>query len=270
MELHVGTSGFSYEKWRGSFYPEDLASGEMLRFYAGQLSSVEINNTFYRMPKRALLEGWSRQVPPQFVFALKAPKRITHIKKLREVADDVTYLHRVAASLAEHRGPILFQLPPYLRKDVPLLRDFLALLPDDPRAVIEVRHRSWLDDEVYEVLRGHAAALCIADAGEEFDAPLLATASFGYLRLRREGYDEAALASWAARVHEQPWQRVFVFFKHEDAGVGPALAARFRSLFVDGRSLAVPPWRATVPEPQPAAIGAAVPAPRRRRTTRSS
>jgi len=261
MQLQVGTSGFSYDAWRGSFYPQDLPGGAMLRFYAQNLSAVEINNTFYRMPRPAVLEGWAAQVPAGFVFALKAPRRITHIKKIRDVADDVGYLDKVASSLGAHRGPILFQLPPYLRKDVALLRDFLALLPPGCRAVLEFRHASWLDDEVYDTLRAAQAALCVADAGEEFDSPLLATAPFGYLRLRRQDYDEAALASWAERVQAEPWQDVSVFFKHEDAGIGPALAARFRSLFVDGRSLRAPAWRA---EAEPAAPAQ----PRRQRATR--
>ena len=262
MQWNVGTSGFSYDEWAGSFYPEDLPGAERLAYYAERLPSVEINNTFYRMPKPALLDGWAGQVPNDFALALKAPRRITHIKKIRDVADDVGYLDKVASSLGEHRGPILFQLPPYLRKDVALLRDFLALLPPGCRAVLEFRHASWLDDEVYEALRAARVALCVADAGEDFDAPLLATAPFGYLRLRRQDYDEATLASWAERIRTQPWQDVMVFFKHEEAGIGPALAARFRSLFVDGRSLRAPAWRADADRP------AATAAPPRRRASR--
>jgi uncharacterized protein YecE (DUF72 family) len=261
MQLHAGTSGFSYDAWLGSFYPPDLPGSEMLRFYGQRLATVEINNTFYRMPKASVLEGWSAQVPAGFVFALKASRRITHIKKLREVADDVAYLYRVAAALADRAGPVLFQLPPYLRKDLPLLRDFLALLPPGHRAALEFRHRSWLDDEVYEALRAADASLCVADAGEECDAPLLATASFGYLRLRRQDYDEAALTRWAERVRVQPWQSAFVYFKHEDAGIGPALAERFQALFSDGRSLRAPAWRAGTDQP--------VAPPRRRRASRS-
>jgi uncharacterized protein YecE (DUF72 family) len=264
MDLRVGTSGFSYDAWRGSFYPDDLPAAEMLRFYGEQLDSVEINNTFYRMPKAPVLEGWAEKVPASFSFALKAPRRITHIKKLGGAEDDVAYLYRVAAALGDRRGPVLFQLPPYLRKDASLLRDFVAGLPDGHRAAFEFRHRSWLDEETFDVLRASGAALCVADAGEETDAPLVATAAFGYLRLRREAYDEGALAGWAERVRAQPWERVHVFFKHEDAGVGPALAARFRSLFADGRSLAAPPWRATVER----AVAQA--APRRRRAARNA
>jgi uncharacterized protein YecE (DUF72 family) len=264
MQLQVGTSGFSYDAWRGSFYPGDLAAADMLRFYAQHLGAVEINNTFYRMPKASVLEGWAAQVPDGFGFALKAPRRITHIKKLRDVADEIGYLERTAAALGAHRGPILFQLPPYLRKDVGLLRDFLALLAPDGRSVVEFRHRSWLDDEVFDALQAAGVALCVADAGEEFDAPLRPTASFGYLRLRRQDYDEAALAAWAERVRAQPWQDVQVFFKHEDEGIGPALAARFRSLFVDGRSLRAPSWRAEVER------AASTVAPRRRRAARGA
>jgi uncharacterized protein YecE (DUF72 family) len=257
MDLRVGTSGFSYDAWRGSFYPEDLPAAEMLRFYGEQLDSVEINNTFYRMPKEPVLAGWAEKVPESFSFALKAPRRITHVRKLAGAADEVAYLYRVAGALGERRGPVLFQLPPYVRKDLGLLRDFLALLPDGHRSAFEFRHPSWLDDGTWDVLRARGAALCVADAGEETDAPLVATASFGYLRLRREAYDERTLAGWVERVRAQPWQGVHVYFKHEDAGVGPALAARFRALFVGGRSLAAPPWRAALEQ-------AAAPAARRR------
>jgi uncharacterized protein YecE (DUF72 family) len=261
MQLYVGTSGFSYDAWRGSFYPEDVAASDMLAFYGRHLDAVEINNTFYRMPKPALLEGWAAKVPPAFSFALKAPRRITHIKRLREAGDEVAYLYRVADALGARRGPVLFQLPPFLRKDVELLHEFLATLPAGHQAAVEFRHRSWLDDGVLDVLRAAGAALCVADAGEETDAPLAATAPFGYLRLRREDYDEPALARWAERVHGEPWQNVWVFFKHEDEGIGPALAARFRSLFVDGRSLRVPAWRAGRED-------AAAAAPRRKRAQR--
>ncbi len=262
MDLRVGTSGFSYDAWRGPSNPPDLPAADMLRFYAEHLDAVKINNTFYRMPKAELLEAWAAKVPRHFSFALKASRRITHIKRLRDASDEVAYLYRVAAALGERRGPVLFQLPPHLRRDVPLLCDFLAVLPEGHRAAFEFRHPSWLDDEVYDALRASGAALCVADAGEECDAPLLATASFGYLRLRRQDYDERALAGWAERVRSQPWASVHVFFKHEDEGLGPALAARFRSLFVEGRSLAAPPWRA---ERQ---LEAAQAAPRRRRATR--
>ncbi len=231
MELFVGTSGFAYPAWRGSFYPEALPLAQMLRHYAGRLPAVEINSTFYRMPKPALLEGWAGQVPAGFAFALKASRRITHLKRLADTRDEVAYLYGAAEALGPRRGPILFQLPPFLKKDLPRLQTFLAALPDDHRAAFEFRHASWFDDDVMGALREREAALCVAEAGEASDAPLAATAGFGYLRLRREGYQDADLERWVRQVRLQPWERVFVFFKHEDAGAGPALAARFRSIF---------------------------------------
>jgi uncharacterized protein YecE (DUF72 family) len=232
--LRVGTSGFAYKEWKGSFYPEKLPAKEMLRFYAGRLPAVEINNTFYRMPRRELLEGWAAQVPEDFRFVLKASRRITHVKRLADAADEVAYLYRAAEVLGERRGPILFQLPPFLRKDLPRLEAFLAGLPTGHRAAFEFRHESWQDDEVRAALRGAGAALCAADADDAAEPALVASADFGYLRLRRSDYDEARLALWAERVRAQPWEEVFVFFKHEDAGAGPALAARFREVFGAG------------------------------------
>jgi uncharacterized protein YecE (DUF72 family) len=231
VQLFVGTSGFSYPAWRGSFYPEALPAQQMLGHYAARLPAVEINNTFYRMPKATLLEGWAGQVPDAFTFALKAPRRITHVKRLVDAAEDLAYFYGVARSLGARRGPVLFQLPPFLRKDVPRLRAFLAALPEDHASAFEFRHASWFDDDVLDALRGREAALCIAESGGSGDAPVAATAGFGYLRLRRERYDDAELARWVRQVRLQPWERAFVFFKHEDAGAGPALAARFRSLF---------------------------------------
>jgi uncharacterized protein YecE (DUF72 family) len=231
VQLFVGTSGFAYPAWRGSFYPEGLPLPKMLQHYAERLPAVEINNTFYRMPKPALLEGWAEQVPEDFRFALKASRRITHLKRLADAGEELAYLYRAAGALGARRGPILFQLPPFLRKDLPRLEGFLAALPDDHRAAFEFRHPSWFEDDVLTALREREAALCIAESGEVGDAPVAVTADFGYLRLRREGYDEADLERWVRQVRLQPWERVFVFFKHEDAGAGPALAARFASLF---------------------------------------
>jgi uncharacterized protein YecE (DUF72 family) len=231
VQVFVGTSGFAYPAWRGSFYPEGLPAAQMLRWYAERLPAVEINNTFYRMPKPALLEGWATQVPEGFRFALKASRRITHLKRLADAQEDVAYLYGAARALGERRGPILFQLPPHLRKDLARLQSFLAALPDDHRAAFEFRHPSWFEDDVLDALREREAALCVAESGEPGDAPLAATADFGYLRLRRERYGEADLEHWVRQVRLQPWDRAFVFFKHEDAGAGPALAARFAAIF---------------------------------------
>ncbi len=227
VQTWVGTSGFSYPAWRGSFYPEKLPTAKMLPYYAERMSAVEINNTFYRMPKADVLAGWAASTPAAFRFTPKAPQLITHRQKLLGCAESVGYFLRTLGTFGDKLGAILFQLPPFLRKDVPRLRDFLALLPDGTPAAFEFRHASWFDDEVFEALRSKNAALCIADA-EELSTPFVATAAWGYLRLRRQDYDEAALTAWAARVATSPWSSAFVFFKHEDAGLGPRLAEAFR------------------------------------------
>jgi uncharacterized protein YecE (DUF72 family) len=232
MQVLVGTSGYSYKEWKGTFYPEELKSADMLRYYAERLSTVEINNTFYRMPKASLLESWAAQVPPDFVFVLKGSQRITHMKRLKNAGESVDYLFKTAATLESKLGPVFFQLPPSLRKDVPRLRAFLELLPPDREVAFEFRHETWFDEEVYGALREKGVALCAADtddSGEE-GAPIVPTARFGYLRLRRAEYSDQYLEAWAAKVQGQAWDRAFVFFKHEDAGTGPAMAARFRGI----------------------------------------
>jgi uncharacterized protein YecE (DUF72 family) len=229
MNVLTGTSGFSYTAWRGSFYPDKLPEAKMLAFYAEQLGAVEINNTFYRMPNPSLLERWAAETPPAFRFALKSPRQITHMKKLVDVGDAVARLAETARALADRLGPILFQLPPFLRKDLGVLEAFLSTLPAGVRAAVEFRHASWLGDDVYEVLRRHDAALCIADS-EELATPFEATAGWGYLRLRRQDYDEAALRGWADRLKAQRYDTAYVFFKHEDEGAGPALARSFRGM----------------------------------------
>ncbi len=229
MRVRVGTSGYAYKEWKGSFYPEELPDRAMLRFYAGQFDTVEINNTFYRMPTAELLGGWAGQVPPGFSFVLKAPRRITHVRRLQGAAEDIAHLLRTAAGLGPRLGPILFQLPPFLKKDAGRLREFAAALPAGFRAAIEFRNRSWRDEEVDAILRDHGIALVVADAEEE-QPPVVPTAPFGYLRLRREGYDATALAAWARTVLAQPWEEAHVFFKHEDEAAGPRLAAEFRRL----------------------------------------
>ena len=226
MRVLAGTSGFSYKEWKGSFYPEDLPPDRMLAYYAERLPAVEINNTFYRMPKPALLESWAAEVAPEFRFVLKASQRITHFKRLKETASEVDYFFGVASTLGERLGPVLVQLPPNLKKDLPRLEAFLATLPAGARPAFEFRHGSWFEDDVYEALRAKGAALCVAE-DEELATPLVATAEWGYLRLRRQDYDGAAVASWAEKVRGQPWSEAYVFFKHEDAGAGPRLAAEF-------------------------------------------
>ena len=227
--LWTGTSGFSYKEWKGSFYPDKLPANRMLEYYSRRLSSVEINNTFYRLPRAEMLGKWASQVPEDFAFVLKASRRITHMARLKDAGDPLEYLTRTAlGALGTRLGPILFQLPPYLRVDVARLRDFLAILPEDVRAAFEFRHDSWFADDVYQALADHGAALVTADTGEG-EAPVVETASFGYARLRRPGYGEANLAEWAATLQRPAWRDVFVFFKHEDEGAGPRMAAGFRA-----------------------------------------
>lgn len=229
MDVYVGTSGYSYKAWKGSFYPEDLPDKAMLEWYGTRFRSVEINNTFYRMPRPALLQGWAEKVPEGFRFALKAPQQITHRKRLHEADDAVRYLLEVAANLRTHQGPFLFQLPPRFPKDTTVLRDFLSLLPNHVQAAFEFRHSSWFDEETYELLRRHRAALCIAEE-DGVDAPDVATADWGYLRLRRADYDDARLQAWVQWMEAQGWQKAFVFFKHEDEAKGPRFATRFMEL----------------------------------------
>lgn len=227
----VGTSGFSYPAWRGHFYPEDLAPRDMLAFYARRLGTVEINSTFYRLPTAPLLTGWARQVPAAFRFALKAPQRITHQLRLRDAGEITSRFTELAGRLGPKRGPLLFQLPPYLRFDAERLGGFLAALPPGLETAFEFRSETWFNDETYGLLARHRAALCIADA-EGLMTPAVATAPFGYLRLRRDDYSEGDLDAWAARVHELGrWKRAYVYFKHEDEARGTALARSFRARF---------------------------------------
>jgi uncharacterized protein YecE (DUF72 family) len=230
MDLYVGTSGYSYKEWKGTFYPKDLPVQQMLHFYGERFRAVEINSTFYGMPRASALQGWADAVPADFKFVLKAPKQITHLQGLKDAGDLVCHLLEVTGVLTEHRGPLLFQLPPTSKKDLPRLRAFLALLPAQQRAALEFRHPSWFDDDVFGLLRAHRAALCVADAEGNLEVPFVATTDWGYLRLRRPDYGDAELKAWVRRVREPAWQDAFVFFKHEDEGKGPRMAKRFREL----------------------------------------
>ena len=229
MQVWAGTSGYSYKAWKGSFYPEDLPDGEMLAHYASRLPAVEINNTFYRMPRESVLEGWAEAVPDGFRFALKASRRITHFKRLKDAEEETEYLVRTSASLADRAGVILYQLPPNFQRDDERLGAFVEQLPNPGTSAFEFRHASWFEEGVYDILRGRGCALCLAetDGGEGDDAPLVDTADWTYLRLRKSEYTEEDLQAWAVRLADLGWEHVYAFFKHEDAGVGPALAARF-------------------------------------------
>lgn len=229
MDIHIGTSGYSYKEWKGTFYPADLPAAKMLSFYAGEFSSVEINNTFYRMPDPKTLAKWSTEVPDGFTFVLKAPQRITHQKKLADASEEVQRLYEAAEALGPKLGPVLFQLPPYFRRDAERLREFLRILPKDGKVGFEFRHESWLHDEIYDALRERDVAMCLSDTDEVSDPESLVipTASWGYMRLRRTEYSDDQLGAWAKRIERQPWESAYVFFKHEDEGKGPAFAKRF-------------------------------------------
>jgi uncharacterized protein YecE (DUF72 family) len=224
MALFAGTSGFAYKEWKGTFYPADLPHEAMLAHYAGRLPAVEINNTFYRMPRESVVLAWADQVPDTFRFVFKASRKITHFGRLKNVESELEYFLRVALALGGKRGPSLFQLPPTMKLDLDRLTAFLALLPHGWRAAFEFRHPSWFADAVFDALRARNAALCIADQGEDAATPFVATADWGYLRLRRESYAAAELEAWARRIAESKWTDAFVFFKHEDGAVGPRLA----------------------------------------------
>lgn len=224
MRVLVGTSGYSYKEWKGAFYPEDLAAARFLGFYAERLPTVEINNTFYRMPTEKLIDGWATEAPPTFTFAVKAPQRITHIAKLANATDPTSMFVRTVSRLGDRLGPLLFQLPPFLKKDLPRLTAFLEAAPKGPRYAFEFRHASWFDDEVWAALRAHGASLCVAE-GESLESPLVATADWGYVRLRKDEYPDALVDAWAAKIHAQPWKEAFVYVKHDD-GDAPSVARR--------------------------------------------
>jgi len=228
MNLRAGTSGYAFKEWKGSFYPHGLKDDGMLGFYASKFPIVEINNTFYRLPREHVLQDWASQVPDTFSFAIKASQRITHHARIKpEAASALEFLLKNTESLGNRLGPILFQLPPNLKKDVPRLRAFVASLPADRRYTVEFRHESWFDDEVYDALRARDIPMCIVEQ-PEFASPVVATASWGYVRLHRFDYDAPMLAAWAARIKSQAWSDAFVFFKHDEGiGSGPPAVGAF-------------------------------------------
>ena len=222
----VGTSGYNYPEWRGTFYPEKFSTNKMLAYYAERFPTVEINYTFYRMPTEKLLEGWAAGTPANFSFTLKAPKRITHDAKLQRCEDTLQSFCRIAKTLGPKLGVLLFQLAPNFQKNTDVLKAFLELLPDGTRAAFEFRHASWFETEVFDALRERNVALCIADS-EKLSTPVEATADYGYFRLRDEGYQQADIEKWAAIVKSLPPRDAFVYFKHEEQGLGPDFAKRF-------------------------------------------
>jgi uncharacterized protein YecE (DUF72 family) len=230
MKIHVGTSGYGHKEWKGTFYPEKISAKEMLGFYAARLGAVEINNTFYHMPTPSVLASWAEQVPDDFVFAVKAPQVVTHMKRLRNVFEETEYLFKTLPALGPKLGAVLFQFPKSFRADRSVLEDFLPLVPASISCAFEFRNASWFEGGILELLSAKGHSLCVADTDEAPAAEITSTAPWGYLRLRRSDYSDADLANWLERIGAQPWERAFVFFKHEEEAKGSLLAMRFQEL----------------------------------------
>ena len=230
MKLYVGTSGFSYKEWKGSFYPQQISASEMLSYYASRLPAVELNNTYYRLPQPSAVENWRTQVPEDFRFSVKAPRTITLFRRLKDAAEPTKRLLETVSVLEDRLGAVLFRLPDDMKKDLDRLASFLAELPQDTPAAFDFRHPTWFDDEVFELLRRHKRVLVVSDTDETPSNHIDKTANWGYVRLRRVQYSKADLAAWVKRIRAQEWKAAFVFFKHEDEGTGPKLAAQFINL----------------------------------------
>lgn len=228
-KIFAGTSGYD-KPWKGTFYPEDIKKSDMLAFYSARLPSVEINNTFYRLPKPEVLERWFEQTPDTFQFAIKASRRITHIKRLNDVEEATAYLMETTETLKQKLGPILFQLPPNAKKNTERLKTFLGTLPADRRVTFEFRHPTWFEPDALDALRDHGAALCIADTDDDLTVPVEATADWGYLRFRKETYSDNDLKKWVAQIESQPWGDTYVYCKGEEAGHGPRWAGQLMAL----------------------------------------
>jgi len=225
-KLFAGASGYSFKEWKGNFYPEGIKPEAMLAWYSERLPTVEINNTFYQMPKVTVLENWAKATPEGFRFAIKASRRITHMARLKAdtAADSVAYLYKNLAALGAKRGPVLFQLPPFLKKDLPRLSEFLQLLPEGHRAAFEFRNDSWFADDVYDTLKGAGAALCLSEREDNAPPPMVETAPWGYVRLRLESYSDGDLEQWAKRLAATAWREICVYFMHEPTA--PAYAQK--------------------------------------------
>ena len=233
--VHIGCSGWNYRDWRERVYPVGLPARRWLQYYATLFDTVEVNTTFYRLPKREAVERWAQETPAGFAFAVKVSRYVTHIKRLREARQhlDLLLARIEPLTAAGKLGPLLWQLPPTFKRDDQRLADALGELPRTLRHAFEFRHESWFDDEVYDALRARGTALCIADAEDLPKAELIGTASFGYVRLRRKNYTKKQLAVWLSKIQAQNWEEVYVFFKHEETGTGPKFAARFLELAGD-------------------------------------
>ena len=231
-KLLAGASGYSFKEWKGNFYPEKIKSEAMLAYYAERLPTVEINNTFYRMPKPVVLETWAAATPEHFRFAIKASRRITHISRIKAetAAEPLGFLYRNLVALGAKRGPVLFQLPPNLKKDLPRLEAFLSLLPEGHGAAFEFRNESWFGDDVYNALKGAGAALCLSEREDNAPPPLVETALWGYVRLRLETYSDDDLRRWAERLEATSWRDISVYFMHEPTA--PAYARALMKFLV--------------------------------------
>jgi uncharacterized protein YecE (DUF72 family) len=230
MKFLVGTSGYSYKEWKGTFYPAKLPAKQMLAYYATQLPTVEINSTFRRFPTDQTVKAWAADTPESFRFVLKARQTITHFRRLVNAEEQIDDFIHLAALLGKRQGPLLFQLPPNFKKDLPRLEAFFEHVAGRAAIVLQLQHESWFDDDVYACLRKYKAALCAAEADDRPLPQLVRTADWGYVRLREEKYTKPQLAKWIERIRSQEWREVFVFFKHEDAAAGPALARRFQEM----------------------------------------
>jgi uncharacterized protein YecE (DUF72 family) len=232
MKVFTGTSGYGYKEWKGKFYPDKISADKMLAFYSGRLPTVEINNTFYRMPTAHVVESWAEQVPAGFVFVIKAPQIITHIKRLKNVKEETRYFFKTIFALGKRLGPVLFQFPGSFREDLPLLEDFLGLIPQKTLCAFLFRSKTWLHEGTYSLLRKGKFSLGLEDTDEDPVKDIVSTAPWGYLRLRRMEYTNAELSAWAKKILDQDWKKAFVFFKHEDdaAARGPELAVSFKGL----------------------------------------
>ena len=232
MTLYVGTSGYSYKEWKGSFYPEKISPKEMLNYYASRLHTVELNNTFYRLPQRSMIENWKSQVPEDFRFSVKASKLITHFKRLKDAGRETRLMLETISAFEDRLGAVIFRLPEDMKKDLKRLEAFLKLLPGDTPSVFDFRHPTWFDDEVLALLRSQDRVFCVSDIEELPESYTYKTADWGYVRLRRVQYSKSDLVEWRKRIRAQQWKDTYVFFKHEDEGTGPKLASRFIDLSV--------------------------------------
>ena len=228
--IWIGTSGFQYPEWKGSFYPEKISLAKMLAFYTEHFSSTEINYSFRRIPSVRTLEIWKAQTPQHFKFSFKAPREITHFRQLKDCAEVVARFNEALKTMENELGVVLFQLPPTSRKDLPLLKDFLVALPDGLNCAFEFRHATWFDDETFAALKARNAALCIADGGE-LATPIVFTANFAYFRLRREDYTSKDISGWAKviRANQNHFSEIYIYFKHEETAVGPKFAKQLRA-----------------------------------------